>query len=78
MRDPYGKLRKTVRLFTPAEQAALLRVLASPSERRAQVIRDLHEHPESRQMAELLMDLEEEGLIRADVMEALRDSLANA
>jgi len=53
----------------------MLRLLASPLERRAEVIRQLHEAPESRHMAELLMDLEEDGLIRTDVMEALKDSL---
>lgn len=75
MPDPYKRLSQAVRHFTPEERGAMLRVLASPPERRAEVIRQMYEAPESRHMAELLMDLEEDGLIRTDVMEALKDSL---
>lgn len=56
----------------------LLRVLNSPSETRADVIRQMHERPITRDLAEALMDLEAEPLLRLQVMEALKDSLSKA
>jgi hypothetical protein len=56
----------------------LLRVLNSPSETRADLIRQMHERPITRDLAEALMDLEAEPLLRLQVMEALKDSLSKA
>jgi hypothetical protein len=53
----------------------MLRVLAYEPEVRAEAIRRLHEDPTSQQMAELLMDLEADRRVKADVMEALKESL---
>jgi len=53
----------------------MLRTLAAEPEARAEVIRQLYEDPDSREMAELLMDLEADRAIKADVMEALNESL---
>ena len=53
----------------------LLRVLASPSKTRADLIRQMHERTDSRDLAEVLMDLESEPLLRFDVMEALKESV---
>ena len=52
----------------------LLRVLASSTERRADLIRQMYEQPDTRGMAEGLMDLEAEPLLRLNVMEALKES----
>jgi hypothetical protein len=43
----------------PAARRDLLRVLTSPSEVRADVIRQLHERPDGQEMADLLIFLEE-------------------
>jgi len=59
----------------PEVRETLLRTLAGEPERRAEVIHRLYEDPESREMAELLMDLEEHRRVKADVMEALNESL---
>lgn len=53
-------------------RADLLRVLTSPSNVRAHVIRQFYERPGGRDMAELLMDLEQDDFNRAAVIEALR------
>ena len=53
----------------------LLRILRSPSNVRADVIRQMVERPDTRELADVLMDLEAESLLRLDVMEAVRDSV---
>jgi len=53
----------------------LLRVLASPSNTRADLIRQMHERTDTRDLAEVLMDLESRPPLRLDVMEALKDSV---
>jgi len=53
----------------------LLRVLASPSKTRADLIRQMHERTDTRDLAEVLMDLESEALLRLDVMGALKESV---
>ena len=49
----------------------LLRVLTSPSEVRADVIRQLHERPDGQEMADLLIFLEEWEWARQDMIEEL-------
>ncbi len=49
-------------------------MLASSPERRADLIRQMHERPDTRDVAEVLMDLEAKPLLRLDVMEALKES----
>jgi hypothetical protein len=53
----------------------MMRVLAAEPMHRAEAIRRLYADPESRGMAELLMDLEANGRVKADVMEVLKESL---
>jgi len=53
----------------------MLRTLAAEPAARAEVIRQLYEDPESREVAELLMDQEEDRRVKADVMEALNEPL---
>jgi hypothetical protein len=50
----------------------LLRVLDSPDDVRADVIRQLYNRPDLRDLAEVLIDLEGEPMIRLDVMQALK------
>jgi DNA mismatch repair ATPase MutS len=52
----------------------LLRVLASSSDVRADLIRQMYERSEARDLAKVLMDLEAEPEMRVRVMEALKDS----
>jgi hypothetical protein len=54
------QLRRAVLAFPPEVRETLLRTPAAEPEARAEVIRQLYEDPESREMAELLMDLQED------------------
>jgi len=53
----------------------LLRVLASAAKTRAYLIRQMHERPDTRDLAEVLMDLESQPPLRLGVMEALKASV---
>lgn len=53
----------------------LLRVLTSPSHVRADVIRQFFERPSGREMAQVLMDLEEDDLLRMKAIAALQQTL---
>jgi hypothetical protein len=53
----------------------VLRVLAASPQIRADVIRQAFERPSSRELAEVLMDLEAEPTLRLDVMQVLHGSL---
>ena len=55
----------------PAARRDLLRVLTSPSEVRADVIRQLHERPDGQEMADLLIFLEEWEWARQSMIEEL-------
>jgi hypothetical protein len=55
----------------PAARRDLLRVLTSPSEVRADVIRELHERPDGQEMADLLIFLEEWEWARQGMIEEL-------
>jgi hypothetical protein len=63
---------RRLRRLTPGARADLLRVLESDSRVRADVIRQFHERPGGRGMAEVLVDLEADELLRLQVIEALR------
>lgn len=54
----------------------LLRVLASPSNVRADMIRQMYERPATRDLAEVLMDLEAEPRLRLAVLEAVKASMS--
>lgn len=53
----------------------LLRVLTAPSHVRADVIRQFHERADGRGMADVLIDLEADELLRIRAIEVLRQSL---
>lgn len=59
-------------LYSPGARAELLRVLTSPPHVRADVIRQIYERPANRSLAELLIDLEDDEIMRARVIESLR------
>ena len=58
----------------PVARRDLLRVLTSPSEVRANVIKELHERPDGQEMADLLMFLEEWEWARQGMIEELSRS----
>ena len=58
--------------FHSAPAKRLLRVLSAPPDARADLIRQMYERPEARDLAEALMDLEAEPDMRLGVMEALK------
>jgi hypothetical protein len=66
------RARSLLRRLTPGARADLLRVLTSPESVRADVIRQFWERPGGRDMADVLMDLEADDLIRLAVIEELR------
>ena len=75
MRDPRRRLARAVLGFPPQVRLAMLRILASNPALRVEAIRRLHQDPGSRTVAELLIDLEVDRQVKAEVMEALKESL---
>ena len=63
--DLERRLRKRLDAFGPARRAPLLHVLTLPDSDRAAQIGELYEHPETRTLAELLIDCEEDRILRA-------------
>jgi len=57
----------------PGVRQDLLRVLTSPERVRADVIRQFFERPEGRSLAQTLMDLEADELLRLQVVAKLRE-----
>lgn len=69
------KLTRRLRRLAPEVRRDLLKVLTAPPEVRADAIRQFHERPDGRGMAEVLMDLEADELARFQVILLLRRSL---
>ena len=65
--------RERLRRIPPAARADLLRVLESDSRVRADVIRQFHERPGGGGMAEVLIELEQDELIRLHLVQLLRE-----
>jgi hypothetical protein len=72
MVDNPPELTAALALLTPPARLDLLRALVNPETGRSERIRRLYERDDTRQVAELLIDLESEPFIRALVIEALR------
>ncbi len=70
--DGNGRLRVALGRFSPGARADLLRALTSPPDERAGRIRRCFERPDTRDLGELLIDLEEDDFVRAAVVELLR------
>jgi len=68
---PSRTTRKLAKL-PPGVRADLLRVLTSPSDVRADLIRQCYERPHARWLGDLLIDMEEDDFLRAAMLEALR------
>jgi hypothetical protein len=66
------RIRKTLGRLPRGARGELLQLLASPSEVRADAIRQFHERPETEELAEVLIDLESEPVLRLGVMDALK------
>jgi ACT domain-containing protein len=66
--------RRLNRLFLGVRRE-LLRVLDSLSDVRADLIRQMHQRPHTRDLAEVLMDLEADPAMMIPVVEALRNSV---
>lgn len=74
-RDPgtdQDEITRRLAAIPPRARRDLLRVLTSPSNVRADVIRQFYEREEVRDMAEVLMDLEEDEVVRAAAVEELK------
>ena len=69
------RISKTLRRLPKGAQRELLDLLASPPAVRADAIRQLHERRETKDLAEVLIDLEDEPVLRLGVMDALKDSV---
>jgi hypothetical protein len=68
-----GDVRRRPTRIQPGARAELLRVLTSPSDIRADVIRQFHER--HLDLAEVLIDLEADELLRGPAIEALLRTL---
>jgi hypothetical protein len=73
MNDPARRLRR----LSPGARADLLRVLTSPSNVRADVVRQFHERGKDL-MVETLAELEADELLREQVVALLRGSTGEA
>jgi hypothetical protein len=69
-----NRIRRRLTRLSLGARRELLRVLASPSGVRADLIRQMYERPATRYLAEVLMDLEAEPEIRLRVMDVLKES----
>jgi hypothetical protein len=67
-----------LRRLSPGARYDLLRVLTAPSNVRADVIRQFHERPDGGGMAEVLIDLEADELLRIQAIDVLRRSLSQS
>jgi hypothetical protein len=68
------RLRERLDALGPAPRAELLHVLMLPDFERADPIGEFWSYPESRTFAELLIDCEEDRILRAVLVGILRDA----
>ncbi len=66
---------RLVRRFSPRARRALLHAVMLPPPQRSVAIEELQAEPGGAEMAELLIDLEQNRLVAAEVADALRTSL---
>jgi hypothetical protein len=66
--------RRHLTSLSPEVRRDLLRVLQSPSDVRADLIRQMHERADTRSLADVLMDLEADELMRFQVIDLLDKS----
>jgi len=73
MTEPTDETLRRLKRLPPGARAELLRVLTSPADVRADLIRQFHER--HLDLAEVLMDLEADELLREQVIDMLRHTL---
>jgi hypothetical protein len=69
------RIRRYLAPLPVGTRRALLHILAAAPDKRAERIRQLYGYRDTRELAEVLMDLEVEPRLRLDVMEALKESI---
>lgn len=74
MDDPGGHLRG----LSDAVRGDLYRHLTASPDRRAEAIGGLYSRTQTSELAEVLIDIEADPILRLEVLRALRDSLADA
>jgi hypothetical protein len=67
--------RRLIAELTIGARRDLLRALRSPSNVRADLIRQMYDRPDTRELAEVLMDLEADELMRFQVIAFLEQSM---
>ena len=75
MGRPGQRIRRRIARLRLGPRRELLRVLLLPDDVRADAIRQLYERPGTRDLAEVLMDLEAEPEVRVQVIEVLKASV---
>lgn len=70
--DDWDWLEEILLALPEGARRTLLRILTSAPSARALTISRLYRRPETRSLAELLIDLEEDDFVRAGVVETLR------
>jgi hypothetical protein len=65
--------RRRLARLSPAVRRELLMVLRSPSHVRADLIRQMHERDDTRSLADVLIDLEADELIRFQTIQLLEE-----
>jgi hypothetical protein len=76
--DLERRLQERLDALGPAPRAELLHVLTLPDLERAERIGEFWNHPQSRIVAELLIDCEEDRVLRAVLVGMLREGYRNA
>jgi hypothetical protein len=72
------RIRRRLDRLPLAARRQLLEVLGSRSDIRADLIRQMHQRPETQGLAEVLMDLEAEPEMRLQAMNVLKTSIEQA
>lgn len=73
-RKPRDPSRQLARLG-PGARAELYRLLSAPSETRANVIGQLYSDTPTQELADILIEVEADPVLRLEVLRLLRDSL---
>jgi hypothetical protein len=73
--NEFGPIHRRLDRLPIGARQELLRVLASPSDVRADLVRQMYERPATRDLAEVLTDLEAAPDVRLQVIEALKESV---
>lgn len=70
------RVDRRLRRLSTETLVELFRLLSEPGNVRADAIRQLHAHPETQDLAEVLIDVEADVVLRLEILRALRVSLS--